>query len=70
VILKHREDAPLAILRDELDCYLQADKHFFLAATRALLSMKDALWVDGLAEDEHLSPNQGPLPLEAALLRS
>ena len=63
-ILGRRDDAPFAILRGELDRYLQADEHFFLAAARALLSMKDALWLDGLAEDGGLSP------AEAARARS
>ena len=56
VILKHRDSRPLEILRDELDRFLQADEQFFLTAARALVGMKDALWLDARDSDEPFSP--------------
>ena len=55
-ILRHVDARPLAVLRDERDRFLQADGQFFLAAARALLSMKDALWLDGRALDGRALP--------------
>jgi hypothetical protein len=57
-ILQHLAAQPPAVLRDELDRFLQADEQFFLAAARTLLSMKDALWLDDRASDGRLSPSE------------
>lgn len=57
-ILQHRDARRLAVLRDELDRFLQADEHFFLAAARTLVGMKHALWLDAQDSDAGLSPPQ------------
>lgn len=57
-ILRHRHARPLAVLREELDRFLQADEQFFLAAARTLTGMKDALWLDVRSPDEGFSPSE------------
>ncbi len=46
------------MLRDELDRFLLADEHFFLAAARTLVGMQQALRLDARPSDEGLVPSE------------
>src|SRR5262245_1272819 len=57
-LLEQQETKPLEILRDGFDRFLQADDQFFLAASRTLMCMKHALWLDAHGLDEPFSPGE------------